>query len=133
MSVLPTRVLVVDDERDTVLTLGILFRSEGVEVEMLRNGADVVTKVARFAPDVVVLDIAMPGRNGFDVAQELRERYGSGCPPLVALTGLTSPEDKRMVQLAGFDHHVAKPYDPQALLALVISLVRPSALRAASA
>src|SRR6185503_418902 len=116
-SVLPARVLVVDDERDTVLTLGILFRSEGVEVEMLRNGTDVVEKVARFAPDVVLLDVAMPGRSGFDVAQDLRGRYGAGCPVLVALTGLSSPEDRRMAQLCGFDHHVAKPYDPQALLA----------------
>jgi CheY-like chemotaxis protein len=122
MSALPTRVLVVDDERDTVLTLGILFRSEGVEVEMLRNGADVVAKVARFAPDVVLLDIGMPGRDGFTVAQDLRSRYGGGCPALVALTGLSSAEDKLMAKRAGFDHHVSKPYDPQALLALVASL-----------
>ena len=122
MSVLPTRVLVVDDERDTVLTLGILFRSEGMEVEMLRNGRDVAAKVARFAPDVVVLDIAMPGPSGFDVARDLRRRYGKGCPALVALTGLSSLEDRLMAEEAGFDRHVAKPYDPQALLKLVASL-----------
>ena len=122
MSALPLRVLLVDDERDTVLTLGILFRSEGVEVEMLRNGLDVTAKVARFAPDVVVLDITMPGRSGYEVARELRSRYGKGCPALVALTGLSSAEDKLLAEQAGFDRHVAKPYDPQALLALVTAL-----------
>jgi len=123
----PPRVLIVDDERDSVLTLGILFRSEGVEVEMLRNGEEVTTKVARFAPDVVLLDIGMPGRSGFDVAQELRSHYGKGCPVLVALTGFSSVEDKLTAQEAGFDHHFAKPYDPLALLAFVTSLAREAA------
>jgi len=130
MSARPLRVLVVDDERDTVLTLGILFRSEGAEVEMLREGEEVVAKVARFQPDVVLLDIGMPGRDGFDVAKELVTRFGKGGPVLVAVTAHASDEDRRMAREAGFDHHFAKPYDPQQLLELVTSL-GPRALQQA--
>jgi DNA-binding response OmpR family regulator len=118
----PLRVLVADDERDTVMTLGILLRSEGIDVRLARGGEEVALAVAEFRPDAVLLDLGMPDRSGFDVAHELRERYRERCPVLIAVTAHSSDSDKRKAAGSGFHHHVAKPYDPDALLALVASL-----------
>jgi len=121
------RVLVVDDDRDTVLTLGILLRSEGFQVQMLRTGGNVPEAVSEFRPHVVLLDIRMPDRNGFQVAQELRNRYGRKYPVLIALTARKTPVDHRLAEISGFDHYVPKPYDPAALLALVCGVTRNAA------
>ena len=117
------RVLVVDDERDVVMTLGILFRSEGFDVQVVRGGKDVPEAVKRFQPDVVLLDLRMPDRNGYAVAQDLRSTYGRQHPILVAVTARVGDVDKRLAEISGFDHYVTKPYDPQALLSLVASMV----------
>jgi CheY-like chemotaxis protein len=120
----PLRVLVADDDRDTVMTLGILLRSEGIEVETARGGMQVPRAVAQFHPDAVVLDLAMSDHNGLDVAQELTKCYGERCPVLIALTGCSTDADKQKAASCGFQHHVAKPYDPDALLKLVFSITR---------
>ena len=91
------RIVVADDDPDTVRTLRLL------------------------------LDISMPGMNGFEVAQKLRERYGSAKPTLIAITGRDSAADRSFARSTGFDHHVAKPYEPQQLLALIERLARPGA------
>lgn len=116
------RVLVVDDDRDTVLTLGILLRSEGYDTHLAQNGIEALAKAAELRPHVALLDIEMPDRSGFDVAQEFLRRYGNECPVLIAVTGRISNEDKQMAEISGFHHFVAKPYDPQALLKLLSSL-----------
>ena len=116
------RVLVADDERDTLLTLGILLRSEGFEVRLIRDGAKVLGEVSSFRPDAVLLDIGMPDPNGYEVAEKLREYFGRDYPVLIAVTAYSAPADRREAQRCGFDHHVAKPYDPQALLRLLGSV-----------
>jgi CheY-like chemotaxis protein len=116
------RVLVVDDERDAVMTLGILLRSEGVEVRLESGGMQVPHAVAQFHPDVVLLDLALPDHNGLDVAQELVRCYGEGCPVLIAVTGHSSEVDRQRTAKSGFQYHVPKPYDPNALLKLVLSV-----------
>jgi CheY-like chemotaxis protein len=118
---LPLRVLVADDHRDTVLTLGILLRSEGYEVRLAENGAQALSEAATFHPDVALLDIEMPYRNGFEVADELRRR-GTGCPVLIAVTSHTGSVNRQMAETKGFQHFMAKPYDPQAVLLLLASL-----------
>ena len=116
------RVLVVDDERDMRMTLGILLRSEGVDVLFASGGMQVPHAVAQFQPDAVLLDLALPDHNGLDVAQGLRQCYGERCPVLIALTGHSSEKDRAKTAGSGFAHHVAKPYDPDALLKLVLSI-----------
>ena len=116
------RVLVADDNRDTMLTLGILLRSEGYEVHLAENGEQALTEASAFRPDVVLLDIGMPDRSGFDVASELWRRYGHNCPVLVAVTARTSTADRQRAEISGFHHFFSKPYDPQALLLLLDSL-----------
>jgi CheY-like chemotaxis protein len=113
------RILVADDDEDAVLTLTVLLRQEGYKVRGVHRGADVLQAVFDFAPDVVLLDIGMPRMSGYDVARTLRERYGSARPVLIAVTGRAGAADRAQAHAAGFEHHVAKPYEPAKLLALI--------------
>ena len=125
MEARPLRVLVADDNRDTVMMLGILLRSEGMVVRLTTKGAEVQNAVGEFRPDAVLLDIGMPDRSGLQVALDLSREYGPKCPVLIAVTGHSSDAAKRLTAKSGFRHHVDKPYDPDALLRLVAS-VEPS-------
>jgi DNA-binding response OmpR family regulator len=118
------RVLIVDDNRDSLVTLAALCRTEGVDVQMLRRGAEVPAAVAQFVPDVILLDIGLPDRSGFDLAEELAERYGEHRPLLIAVTAYSSENEREMARLSGFHHFIAKPYDPQSLLRR-LSLLKP--------
>ena len=118
------RVLVADDDEDTLLTLTTLLRDEGYEARGVQCGADVLQAVFNFAPDVVLLDIGMPQMNGYEVARTLRERYGSARPALIAVTGRSGSVDRQQARAAGFEYHVAKPYDPRELLSLIGRLAR---------
>ena len=113
------RVLVADDERDTVMTLAAILQDEGYEVREVYRGSEVLRMVRDFDPDVALIDIGMPGMTGYDVARELRQVFGAGRPLLIAVTGWKMPSDRILAQLAGFDHHLAKPFDSSALLELI--------------
>jgi CheY-like chemotaxis protein len=118
------RILVADDDKDAVLMLTTLLEDEGYEVRGVHHGTEVLDAVFSFAPDVVLLDIGMPQMSGYEVARRLRERFGSARPALIAVTALTRTMDRAHARAAGFEHHVAKPYEPRELLALVGSLTR---------
>jgi CheY-like chemotaxis protein len=125
MEARPLRVLVADDNRDTVMMLGILLRSEGMVVRLTTKGGEVQAAVEEFRPDAVLLDIGMPDRSGLQIALDLSREYGPKCPVLIAVTGHSTDAAKRLTAKSGFRHHVDKPYDPDALLRLVAS-VEPS-------
>ena len=118
------RVVIADDERDTVMTLGILLRSEGFDVRMTTRGAEVPDVVQSFSPDFVLLDIGMPDRTGYDLAKELKARYGEACPLLIAVTACRTPTEKALARSSGFHHHIGKPYNPVALIHLLSILKR---------
>jgi DNA-binding response OmpR family regulator len=118
----PLRILLADDDRDATLSLGTLLRLEGFEVRHVYDGDAALAAVREFEPDVVLVDIGMPKLTGYDVARSIRDRYGKNGPVLVALTGWKQASDRILATLAGFDHHVAKPYDPGRLLELVRSV-----------
>jgi CheY-like chemotaxis protein len=118
----PLRVVIADDNRDTVMLLGILLRSEGIDVRLATKGSEVQAVVAQFQPDAVLLDITMPDRSGLQVALELVRDYGPKCPVLIAVTAHNDETARRLTEKSGFRHHVAKPYDPDALLTLVASI-----------
>ena len=118
------RVLVADDVPDTVIILLELLRDEGYEVRGVYRGKDVLDAVCDFSPDVVLLDIGMPGMDGYEVARSLRERYGSARPTLFAVTARNQDADRLMSRLAGFDRHITKPYDPLELMATLAKLQR---------
>jgi CheY-like chemotaxis protein len=124
MSETPPRVLIADDDRDGTLTLSTVLELEGYQVRAVHGGQDALDAAREFRPHAVVLDIGMPKVTGYDCARRLRQRYGEDCPMLIALTGWKQASDKILANLAGFDHHVAKPYEPAELLRL-LSKLRP--------
>ena len=113
------RVLVVEDERDTLMTLGILLRSEGYDVRLAHGGDEVPSAMREFRPHAVLLDIGMPGRDGYEIASELRASLGELCPLLVAVTAYGTAADKARAEASGFDYHVTKPYDPAELFRIL--------------
>jgi CheY-like chemotaxis protein len=121
------RILVADDERDQVATLAMLLADEGHEVREVYRGSEVLRVVRDFDPDVALIDIGMPGMTGYDAAREIRQVLGGTRPLLVAITGWKQSSDRILAKLAGFDHHLAKPFDPAALLELLQPLTKDSA------
>ena len=115
----PLRVVVADDDPDTVLSLRLLLEHEGHTVRGVESGSEALSAVRDFGADVVLLDIGMPGMTGFAVAHTLRERYGSAKPLLIAVTGRNASADRWLARSMGFDHYVAKPYNPNEVLALL--------------
>jgi CheY-like chemotaxis protein len=115
----PLRIVIAEDDRDSAATLEALLNDEGHQTRCVHHGRDVVGTVGQFGSDVVILDIGMPGMTGYEVARELRARYGSAKPILVAVTASGKAADKLMAKNAGIDFHVSKPYDPRQLLALI--------------
>jgi len=113
------RILIADDERDTVATLAAILLDEGHEVREVYRGSEVLRLAQEFDPDVALIDIGMPGMTGYDVAREMREQFGKVRPLLIAVTGWKQASDKILAKLAGFDHHLPKPFEPQELLTLI--------------
>jgi CheY-like chemotaxis protein len=113
------RVLVVDDNRDAADSLAMMLGLSGHEVLTAHDGESALAQRAAFDPDVVLLDIGMPGMNGYEVAQHWRETSGGTRALIVALTGWGQEEDKRRAVEAGFDHHLTKPVDPDHLVAIL--------------
>jgi PAS domain S-box-containing protein len=105
------RVLVVDDNVDTVTTLAMLVQESGHEVRTAYDGSAVLEAALDYRPNVVLLDIGLPGLSGFEVAKQLRQQPALQNAVLVALTGYGRESDRQRSQEAGFDHHLVKPGD----------------------
>jgi PAS domain S-box-containing protein len=115
------RVLVVDDNRDSAESIALLAEIWGHEVLTAHDGPSALETAAAHRPDVVLLDIGLPGMDGYEVARRLREGRGEGEMVLIAMTGYGMEEDRRRSREAGFDHHLVKPVDPEALRSLLAS------------
>ncbi|MBW3550004.1 MAG: response regulator [Proteobacteria bacterium] len=105
----PARVLVVDDNRDAADTLAMMIRLLGHEVTQIYDPLAVEGEIERFAPDLLFLDVGMPGRSGYDIASSLRQRADGNALEIIAVTGWGQPEDRRRTREAGFDEHLVKP------------------------
>lgn len=123
-SVKPLRILVADDDYDTVITLSTLLKQEGHQVIEVYQGDAVVDLVRRYEPDVVLLDIGMPKVTGFQIARQLREELRTACPLLVAITAWRQEKAKEIGKLSGFHHYMTKPYTLEDLL----DILRPLAV-----
>lgn len=113
------RVLVVDDNLDSADTLAVLVGLLGAEVHVARDGPAALAETASFHPDAVLLDIGMPGMNGYEVARRIRAMPGYEAVKLIALTGWGEEEDRRLAHDSGFDHHLVKPVDVDVLNTLL--------------
>lgn len=114
------RFLVVDDNADAAVTLATLLEMLGHTVSVAHSGEEALAAVGAFEPDIVVLDIGMPGMDGYEVARRLKRRTDLARPPLlVAATGWGTEADRSRALAAGFDRHLTKPIEMQALEAIV--------------
>jgi CheY-like chemotaxis protein len=118
------RVLAVDDSRDATTVLSIFLRSHGYEVKSAYDGPAALQAALDFLPGVVVLDIGLPEMNGYEVAQRMRQEPALQNAVLVAITGYGQELDRQRSQEAGFDHHLVKPPDLEALLQLLAATRR---------
>jgi two-component system CheB/CheR fusion protein len=116
------RVLVVDDNRDAAESLGALLKLLGAEVRVAFNGPEALEALRTYQPGVMLLDIGMPGMDGYEVARRVRQQPEFRHVTLVALTGWGQEEDRRRSAAAGFDYHLIKPADLDALQTILISL-----------
>jgi DNA-binding response OmpR family regulator len=117
-----TRVLVVDDHKDMVDSLVALLETEGYNAKGIYSASTIVADVRDFDPDVIIMDIAMPGRSGWDAARELHQYRTGKRPMLVAVSGeYTKAEDRILGELSGYDYYLMKPFETKVLLQLVAS------------
>jgi PAS domain S-box-containing protein len=116
------RILVVDDNQDAGDSLGMLLKFLGADVHVVYDGQSALEKLRLCRPSVVLLDLGMPGLDGFEVARQVRQDPELRDLMLIALTGWGQEEDRRHSLEAGFDHHLVKPVDLGALQALLASL-----------
>jgi PAS domain S-box-containing protein len=119
-------ILIVDDNQDAAVSLALLLQMSGNETSLAHDGLEAIEAVKKSFPDVVLLDIGLPKLNGHDVCRRVRELPSGKDIVLIALTGWGQEEDRRRSKEAGFDGHLVKPVEPEALLDLLSSLPAPT-------
>jgi DNA-binding response OmpR family regulator len=108
-------VLIVDDNRDAAESLAMVLSVRGYDTLVCHEGQEAVALAQRMQPHIVLLDLGLPGLDGFEVCRRLRE-HGLDKAHIVAITGYGQDEDRRRSRDAGFDEHFVKPVDPDALM-----------------
>ncbi len=121
----PLRVLVVEDNVDAAESLATLLRVWGHDVQVVHDGLQALDAARGRRPEVVLLDIGLPGLDGYQVARRLREDIGLDNALLVAMTGYGQPEDRRRSREAGIHHHFVKPVEPFVLRNLLADVASP--------
>lgn len=124
------RVLVVDDNDISAQCLAMIFNLEGYEARAAVDGESALEIVRTFRPEVILTDIGLPGIDGHELARRIRQdsQLTEGPKLLIAMTGEPGAEVRRRSKEVGFDHHLLKPIDPEAILALLASLEWPAPL-----
>ncbi len=118
------RLLVADDNRDSAESLGMLLELSGHEVRLAHDGVSALATAAEQRPDAALLDIGMPGMDGYQVASGIRRESWGERMTLIAITGWGQEDAKRMARAAGFDHHLTKPMDSVVLESLLATVAR---------
>lgn len=111
--------LVVDDNVDSAESLAMLLDISGYETRIANDGLSAISAVQQRLPRAVILDIGMPGIDGYEVARRLRTQYSSAELQLIGLSGYGDDASKRQAVAAGFDHHLVKPIDVEAIIAVL--------------
>jgi CheY-like chemotaxis protein len=115
-------VLVVDDNFDAAQTLAVLLRVNGHQVQVAHDGPTAVEAARVYRPNLILLDIGLPGMNGFEVAKKVRNELDLGNVVLVAMTGYGQDADKQRSQESGFDFHLVKPTNFSAVKQILASV-----------
>ena len=118
----PLRVLVVDDNPDAAMSLGMLLQMSGHQAFIAHDGAEAIEAADQHRPDVVLLDLRLPGLDGHEVCRRIRRHAWGAGMSIIAVTGCGAPEDVHASHQAGFDGHIIKPLDFAALTNLIDAL-----------
>ena len=116
---MPKKILLADDSITIQKVVGITFANEDIELTVVDNGTDAVTKAKEIAPDLVLADVVMPGKDGYQVCQEIKADPSLSGVPVVLLAGTFEPFDEAKSKESGADDHITKPFESQALLDMV--------------
>jgi CheY-like chemotaxis protein len=111
--------ILADDNADALESLAMLLELEGHKVRVAGDGLIALALMQQSSPEVMLLDIGMPGMNGYEVAREIRKLEGGDSVMLIALTGWGQPSDRTRAREAGFDHHLTKPVEFEELALLL--------------
>ena len=122
----PRRVLVVDDNRDSAMSLSMLMKLTGSQTQTAFDGEEAVEQAAAYNPDLILLDIGLPKMNGYDACRAIRNEPWGKDIVIIALTGWGQDEDRRKSAEAGFNGHLVKPVDHAALVKVLAELQQPS-------
>jgi CheY-like chemotaxis protein len=125
LAALSRRVLIADDNHDGAAMLAMLFEMDGHEMHLAHDGAEAFEVISRVRPQIAILDIGMPGLNGYELAARIRAQPWGEKMMLVAVTGWGSEEHKQATRAAGFNHHFTKPVDPS-MFKLVFAASEPN-------
>jgi CheY-like chemotaxis protein len=115
----PRRIVIVEDSGDSREMLRYLLEQAGHEVHEAADGPTGVEAILRIAPHFALVDLGLPGLDGYEVARRVRAQEAGRAVQLVAITGYGEPDDVRRAQAAGFDTHLVKPVDPAQVTALI--------------
>ena len=115
----PLRIMVVDDNPDGASSLALVLQRSGHSVRVAHDGLQALDAGAAFEPDIVFMDIGMPGLDGYEVCRRIRQMPTQQNVVLVAVTGWGQAQDKRRALEVGFDAHLTKPVDPDAVAQLL--------------
>jgi two-component system, OmpR family, alkaline phosphatase synthesis response regulator PhoP len=115
------KVLIIDDDVDLLQLASLIFKKEGYQVITANDGLDGISKFFTYHPDLVILDVMMPGSNGFDVCQRIRQVSDD---PLIMLTALNQEQDMIRGLASGADDFLSKPFNPEVLLARAKAILR---------
>ncbi len=116
------RILIVDDNRDAADSLSEMLKMMGLDTRTAYDGQEGLDMAGDYRPDVILLDIGLPRLNGYEACRQIRHQPTGHGVLLIAVTGWGQDEDRRRSHEAGFDHHMVKPVDPQALMGLIAAL-----------
>ncbi len=123
------RVLIVDDNHDVADVIAAYLMVSGYDVAQHYSGVGVTEKAFEFRPDAIVLDLGLPGRDGFEVAEELRRHANFQQVPIIAISGYSQPKDIERSRAAGINFHMTKPVDSELLVKLIDANLVPSTVR----
>ena len=109
----------MEDNRDIAMALDTLLRSHGYQVEVAHRGSEALELAKRLPPRFALLDLDLPGMDGYELARRLRKDLGSSAPVMIAVSGYGQPADAERSRKAGFQDHLLKPVDLERLLAIL--------------
>lgn len=120
----PMRIMIVEDNEALAQTTGWLVEMIGYDYRLAANGQEAIATYPEYRPDVFMIDIGLPGMNGYDLCRELKSRTDIGKAVFIAQTGWGEAEHRRMTAEAGFDHHLVKPLYLETLEAVLSEIAK---------